>query len=457
MLVLLSFGFILVPEVKAVDPTTQSLLNQSNFNYIGSFKLPSGTLGSTYGLAYAGIDQGTFGVTYNPSRNSLFIGGHPHEQKMIEIAIPSNISTTNTPVATNLTNLIDPLEGLLPQINPSDPNTKFIGAALVYNSKLYIGGVSYYDGAGTQTKSYFSRSLNLSVTGTVAGPAQVGSTYPGWVNRVATLIPTEWQGLFGGPALGGGGGGAIASLQSWGPSASVFDPSLIINSQSQITATNVLGYPFGNPLGDTTVGNSLWSISDNVGGMIFVPNTRSLLYFGYHGSGNYCYGPGTADPNLAGQPAGTDVWCYDPVSSSKGTHNYPYQSQVWAFDAKDLLSVKSGQKINHQVRPYAVWNLDPNLNRLQGVAYDPTNQRLYVSASMGDGEQPLIKVYQLSIPSTGIPISGDLNLDHIVNSLDYSILNSKWLTSDTNSDLNGDGLVNTLDWSIMNNNWFKTW
>jgi hypothetical protein len=51
---------------------------------------------------------------------------------------------------------------------------------------------------------------------------------------------------------------------------------------------------------------------------------------------------------------------------------------------------------------------------------------------------------------------GDLNGDGIVNSLDFSILNTKWLTKDALADLNGDGIVNSLDWSILNGNWFKT-
>jgi hypothetical protein len=60
-------------------------------------------------------------------------------------------------------------------------------------------------------------------------------------------------------------------------------------------------------------------------------------------------------------------------------------------------------------------------------------------------------------PPNPTPIVGDINLDHIVNSIDYSILNSKWFTSDANSDLNHDGLVNAIDFSLLNSNWFKTW
>lgn len=53
-------------------------------------------------------------------------------------------------------------------------------------------------------------------------------------------------------------------------------------------------------------------------------------------------------------------------------------------------------------------------------------------------------------------LKGDLNNDRIVNSLDWSIMNSKWFTSDPIADLNTDGIVNSLDFSIMNGNWLKS-
>jgi hypothetical protein len=50
---------------------------------------------------------------------------------------------------------------------------------------------------------------------------------------------------------------------------------------------------------------------------------------------------------------------------------------------------------------------------------------------------------------------GDINGDCLVNSLDFSIMNSKWLTNDATADLNRDGLVNSIDFSLMNANWFR--
>jgi parallel beta-helix repeat protein len=54
-------------------------------------------------------------------------------------------------------------------------------------------------------------------------------------------------------------------------------------------------------------------------------------------------------------------------------------------------------------------------------------------------------------------VLGDINSDHIVNAIDYSILNADWFTNATRSDLNKDGIVNAIDFSLLNANWFKTW
>ena len=60
-------------------------------------------------------------------------------------------------------------------------------------------------------------------------------------------------------------------------------------------------------------------------------------------------------------------------------------------------------------------------------------------------------------PPPGGAVSGDINLDRIVNSLDWSIMSSNWLSNHPASDVNKDGLVNSLDFSIMSSNWLKTW
>ena len=54
---------------------------------------------------------------------------------------------------------------------------------------------------------------------------------------------------------------------------------------------------------------------------------------------------------------------------------------------------------------------------------------------------------------TPSPKPGDINGDGSVNIVDFSIMLSKWNTSDPGADLNKDGAVNVVDFSILLSNW----
>ncbi len=186
-------------------------------------------------------------------------------------------------------------------------------------------GYSYYDGAGTQRYSHFSRPLSLTTTGQVTGPFKLTGPDVHWVSGYMGLIPPEWQSSLGGPALTGNCCLAIASVQSNGPSVSVFDPTTIASGSAKV----VVGYPLGSELGPgEATTNTLYNLTTKVRGVVFPTGTRAVLFFGRHGTGTYCYGTGDE--------------CNDPADDSKGTHAYPYRYQVWAYDANDLLAVKNG-------------------------------------------------------------------------------------------------------------------
>ena len=61
----------------------------------------------------------------------------------------------------------------------------------------------------------------------------------------------------------------------------------------------------------------------------------------------------------------------------------------------------------------------------------------------------------LSLISPAV-IPGDINRDGTVNSIDWGLMNSSWLTNNASADLNSDGTVNSIDFSIMNANWLRT-
>ena len=67
--------------------------------------------------------------------------------------------------------------------------------------------------------------------------------------------------------------------------------------------------------------------------------------------------------------------------------------------------------------------------------------------------QTISHLEQISYAQTS-SLQGDINADCLVNSVDWSLMNSKWFTNDAKADLNHDGLVNSIDFSLLNKNWF---
>lgn len=59
----------------------------------------------------------------------------------------------------------------------------------------------------------------------------------------------------------------------------------------------------------------------------------------------------------------------------------------------------------------------------------------------------------ISAPSL---LAGDLNSDGVVNSLDWSVMDTQWSRMFSSADINKDGKVNTLDWGYIRKNWLQT-
>jgi hypothetical protein len=75
-----------------------------------------------------------------------------------------------------------------------------------------------------------------------------------------------------------------------------------------------------------------------------------------------------------------------------------------------------------------------------------------------DTSSPTISTLLSGSPKSftlGSSLVGDINNDCIVNSLDFSLMNQRWLTNDPAADFNKDGLVNTIDYSLLSANWFR--
>jgi hypothetical protein len=395
-LVLLACAALQPLPIMAQAPLVQS----SDLQYLGAFRLPPGAFGGTSG----GFDYGGTAMTYNANNNSLFIVGHDWDQMVAEAKIPTIVNSTNLSslnTATVLQQFKDPSEGKIYTVGSS---TVKVGGLLVYQNKLYGSAYVYYDAMGSQTLShYYKSTLTLATTGTAKGMYAVGNIGAGYVSGYMTPVPSEWQSALGGTAVTGNCCLSIISRTSSGPALSAFYPE-DLGVKSPVPATPLVYYPLSNPLAVETTQNSLFNLCTEIKGVVFPGGTRSVLFVGRHDTGSYCYGTGGA--------SGGD--CYDPANSSKGPHFYPYVYQIWAYDVNDLVSVKNGQKQPWQLRPYATWTLTlpfaDSFRRVGGAAWDPSTRRMYILTQYSDGAQPVVHAYQINVGSSSSVPSAPANL-----------------------------------------------
>lgn len=386
-----------VPPPPPTAPGAGALVRPANLIYEGAFRVPAGTMGTT-SFAYGGT-----ALAFNPVHRSLFIVGHDWQQQVAEIAIPdirAGSSLRRLTTATVLQPFADVTEGALWRVGP---NTVKVGGLLPYQGRLYLTAYLYYDGPGSQVLSHFVSGPDLSAVGDVRGPFQVGTLGAGMVSGYVGLVPPAWQNALGGPVLDGQCCLGVISRTSYGPALFTIDPEKL-GTTNPLPATPLVYYPASHPLAVWESTNPLFNGTTEVRGVVFHEGTRSVLFFGRHGLGTFCYGPGTADPKLAGQPAegGVDRICYDPASDSKGTHAYPYSYYVWAYDANDLAAVKAGQKEPWDVKPYATWPLTLPFSTegsavLNGATYDAQTGRIFVSQGFADGDLPVIHVFHIAM------------------------------------------------------------
>jgi hypothetical protein len=386
-----------LPPPPATRAGEGPLVYARNLTYEGAFRLPDEEVNGT-SFAYGGA-----AVAFNPANHSLFIVGHEWQQKVAEIAIPEIRSTTTVrhlATATLLQPFFDPTQGRRGAVGDG---TVKIGGLLPYGGRLYTTVYVYYDAIAMQRLSHFVSPLTASGAGGPAGPFQVGTSGAGFVSGYLGVIPPPWRDRLGGAVLTGQCCIPIISRTSYGPSAFAIDPSRL-GAETPLHATPLVEYPHDHPLAPGDTASPLFTLATQITGVVFHEGTRSVLFFGRHGAGRYCYGPGTSSKEQADQPAdgGVDRWCFDPTSESKGTHAFPYSYYVWAYDANELAAVKAGSKQPWDVKPYATWPIALPFSTdgaavLNGAAYDPESGRIFLSQAFGDGERPVIHVLTVHI------------------------------------------------------------
>ncbi|MBM3777376.1 MAG: hypothetical protein FJW23_03925 [Acidimicrobiia bacterium] len=380
-------------QVSVVDASAGKLVQKGDLVYQGAFRLPAQQLGPSQ-FAFGGT-----AMSFSPARGTLFIVGHDWNQRLAEVGIPE---IRNAPSAGGLATAPvaqpfgDPTDGKRNQVNPTDPNDIKLGGTLPVEDGLIVSAFSYYDGGSTQSSSHFKSGFDLGTANDTLGPFRMVAGRVGYVSGYMAPVPAGWQAALGGPAFTGNCCLSVISRTSNGPALFTFDPA-DVGVKNPIPTTALVYYPHENPLRAWNTKNDLFNGTTEVRGVVLPEGTRSVLFFGRHGMGTFCYGAGGAT-----KPPGSQPWCHDPASEYQGTHAYPYEQYVWAYDANELVEVKNGTKRPWEVKPYAVWTLDPpykgGLGRqINGAAYDPATGRIFLTVAFADeGGRPLVLVYKIA-------------------------------------------------------------
>lgn len=389
------FLLILCAASRALSaPLDLPRVQRTDLEYLGSFALPADTKGtSRFGYGGAAVTP----YTDPAGVKTLFLSGHAQQSgQLAQVKIPATLSKSfsygSLPVASWVQAFANAVDGTVEaKAGITSGNGAPLSGTLAYNGRLIISAAEYY--GCSQASSHGYSTLNLANTSDFKGFFKVAAA----ANVRATegpmgIIPTAWRTLFGGPVLTGNWGLPIVSCLSAGPALTVFDPDAL---GAATPGTTILFYPLTStenhalcmgtcgPSPETATSDT-YNLTSAYGGLAFPSGTRSVLLFGRHGTGRYCYGEAAE--------------CGDPASSYKGPHAYPYRFQVWAYDAIDLLAVKAGTKKTYEPKPYAVWSM-PELDPWAGAGhasivsagYDDDARRWYITTDYG--EEPRVDVY----------------------------------------------------------------
>lgn len=408
-----------INSVTSIAPTNSAisansplpLVTSTDLTYQGAFRFPDIPYNGNVcdGLTYAAR-----GVAFDPEGNSgkgsLFVTGHVRcGARVAEVSIPTAVVSTNLTqlprsemLQVKPNTLIDPLEGKLATSGITGGTNTTVNGLMVYQGKLIISaGNDYtYDPTG----AHWSRPRDLSLTGQVSDQYTVvgdkGYTSARLTSGYMCDVPTEFQNILGGPALTGWVAQSIVSAASDGPAAFAFDPAKLRSGINM--AGTILAYPDGNNLQKSIPGQTqnIWNWTSMTSGCVIPNGTRSILFFGSHGIGEFQYGVGGAAGHTNTTP---QIAIYDPSDNSTGEHAWPYRYQVWAYDVNELAKVRSGDLKPYEPKPYAVWRFTipfENQNDRHyagGIAYNQKLKQLYfVQQNAGPYGEPIVHVFTIN-------------------------------------------------------------
>lgn len=396
------------------------LINPStDIAYLGAFRLPTDTQGSTFAYGVSGMTYYPNGDASGPQDGfpgSLYALSTSQTQYVAEISIPAPVNSKNLGSlnrAGTLQNFSNVTQGMYTATYKETEIAYLPRQGSQSSDKLYLSWNDWYNVADADVDRFGWCEINLSAPNTQGSwnLGNPGEVHVGDVGNYLFEIPATWaqahtpgkllvSGKYreGGCADGGVRYGGGPALHAYGPWNDGNPPNGGVNLD-QIT---LLSYTGGHLWTCASTGDTC-KVSDHWEGGVWITagSKGAVILTGRKGIGSDYYGQ---------SPNGCE---------NKGYHNLGgYKPYMLFYNPADLAAVAAGTKQPHEPQPYTTMDggsyaFNPGTQCSGGfssAAYDRENQLLYVAEPFADNETPVIHVFKIKSGGTSYEKAIPLNL-----------------------------------------------
>lgn len=408
-LVLRAYATPTPPQPPQPSPQpAEGLILPTDLSYRGAFRLPDspgtaddvGWEWSSWGSAATFYPDGDAGGPSDGYPGSLFGVGHDHTQYVSEVSIPiptvsDGRSLDHLNTATTLQDFRDITGGRFPALEMPRMGLAYLPAqGDQTRGKLYYARAPHLDEGATEASHGWSE-LALTAPQS-AGLWHIGDAWNYVTGDYLFDIPQNWADTYAmGRALATGryrDGGQDAQ----GPALFAVAPWAVGNPPadgSTLPTTPLLRYGAVTDDAQHTL-NSYHHSDEWTGGAWLTAGDRAAVVFaGTKGTGECWYG--CAD--------GTNALPW-PGDCDRGWWSTTFVGQMLFYDPADLAAVARGTLDPWAPQPYATLDIDDVLYHITSaqqkyhvgaLAFDRAQGMLYLFEPFGDGDKPLIHVWQV--------------------------------------------------------------
>lgn len=390
------------------QPAT-GLLQPSDLSYIGAFRLPDASGGSSWewsGDAVAYCAAGDAGGPDDGFPGSLYGIGHDWDKQVSEITIPAPVMPGSGGVGgLNRAETLQPFADVHSRVGQLDRLTEMVRVGLAYlpaqgaqtGPKLYLCFGQHLQEEAEDVPSHMWCEPDLT---NPRGAWRIGGASIYSVNDYMFEIAAAWAAdntpglrLATGRFRDGGWSGQGPSLYAIGPWNAGNPPP----DGTVLDAVPLLQYDSTADEGPYATMNDYHHSDEWTGGAWLTAGDRAAVVFvGTKGTGECWYG----------LPDGT-VWeepyPEDP-EGQRGWWSDGFVGQMLFYDPSDLAAVARGEMRPNRPQPYATMDLDEALLHVTGgqqkyhvraCAFDREHGVLYLFEPLADGERSLVHAWRV--------------------------------------------------------------